>query len=419
MTAVISSLKARKILDSRGKPTIEAEVGVKFEGKTFVGRAAAPSGASRGKYEVADFPEGGVDAALKKIPKILSGITGGDAFDQEKVDRTLHEIDGTPNLSELGGNTTVAISMAAAKAAAAAKGKPLFEYIGGGRELPYPIGNVIGGGKHAGSMAPDIQELIAVSVGAKKVSEAVFSNARVHKKIRELIEKADKTFTGGKGDEGAWAPNLDNYKVLDILSKACKETSDETGIAVRPSMDVAASSLYDEKKGVYNYKREGKIRDAGEQLDFIVELVNNYKIFFLEDPLHEEDFEGFAELTRKVGKKCLVCGDDLFVTNVELIKKGIEVGAANSVLIKPNQIGTLTDTLNAVKLSKESGRAPVVSHRSGETTDETIAHLAVAWGATLIKTGTVGGERIAKLNELIRIEETLGSKARMVKLPFM
>lgn len=418
MRSALKLLRARKILDSRGNPTIEVEVNVETDGQFVVGKAAAPSGASRGVYEVVDFPKGGVDAALEKIPEISSRLSQIDIFDQGGADKLLHEIDGTSNLSKLGGNTTVAISMAIAKSAAAVRGEPLFEYLGdGARELPYPLANVAGGGKHAGPMAPDIQEFQVIPVGAKKVSDAVFVNARVHKKVGKFIEKVDKTFTGGKGDEGAWAPNLDSEKTLELVSRVCEETSAETGIEIRPALDVAASSFYDPEKNIYFYKRAGMRKDPGEQLEYIVRLVDTYGLFYVEDPLHEDDFAGFAELTRKIGKRCLVCGDDLFVTNIERIKRGIETGAANTVLIKPNQIGTLTDTLNAVKLARQNDYSIVVSHRSGETPDETIAHLAVAWSATMIKTGAVGGERIAKLNELIRIEERLGDKARMVKLP--
>jgi enolase len=419
MRATIASLKARKILDSRGNPTIEVEIGVEAEGRVIIGRAAAPSGASRGKHEVVAFPKGGVDAALGKISEIFSKLSGADVFEQERIDAILREIDGTSDLSELGGNTTVAISMASSKAAALVEGKRLFEYLGGDVcELPYPLGNIVGGGKHAGARAPDIQEFQVVPLGAKRVSETIFANVRVHKRTRELVEKVDKTFTGGKGDEGAWAPNLDNEKTLEILTKACEEVSTEIGVEIRPCLDVAASSLYDEEKDAYVYKREGVERDPGEQLEFVVRLVNTYGLFYVEDPLQEEDFAGFAELVRKVGKKCLICGDDLFVTNVERIRRGMEISAANAVLIKPNQIGTLTDALKAVKLTKEHGCVPVLSHRSGETSDETIAHLATGWGCAMIKTGVVGGERTSKLNELIRIEEVLGEKARMARLPF-
>ncbi len=412
----IQSVAARKVLDSRGNPTIEVEVAVEGKRITSVGRAAAPSGASRGKHEVVAFPEGGADAAVKKVREFLTPkLIGASASEQEKIDVLLHELDGTSNFSKIGGNTAVAVSMAVAKAAASALGMPLYKYLGGEQasHLPYPLGNVLGGGAHAGKQAPDIQEFLVVSAGASDFVDAAFANSQVHKKVRAAIETKDKTFTGGKGDEGAWAPNLDNLQAMDVVTQACEQGSDEVGFEVRPSLDVAASSLYDEKKLAYVYEREGKSRDAGEQIDFVIELINTHKLFYVEDPLHEEDFEGFAELTRKVGKDCLICGDDLFVTNVGRLQKGLKVGAANAVLIKPNQIGTLSDTLAAIKLAKKQGYVPVMSHRSGETSDDTIAHLAVAWAAPMIKTGVVGGERVAKLNELIRIEGELGEKAKM------
>ncbi len=419
MKNIISKLKARKILDSRGNPTIEVEVGIAGgKPELIYGRAAAPSGASRGKSEVVDFPDGGVDAAIEKVEKLLPGLTGIDAFDQEKIDITLREMDGTPNLAEIGGNTTVAISMAAAKAAAAAKGLPLFQYLGGERayELPCPLGNIIGGGKHAGRIAPDIQEILVVAVGAKNFLDAFIANTKVHKKVRKLVGQVDKTFTGGKGDEGAWAPNMENEVAIDLVKKACEEIGGEVDFEIKPALDVAASSFYNEEKDNYIYNRDSMTRDRGEQLDFIASLIKKYDLFYVEDPIQEEDFEGFAELTEKFGGDCLICGDDLFVTNVERIAKGIESKSANAVLIKPNQIGTLTDTLRAVELAKKNKYTPVMSHRSGETPDETIAHLTVAWGCPMIKTGVVGGERIAKLNELIRIEEGLSGRARMGRL---
>ncbi|MEM3421074.1 MAG: phosphopyruvate hydratase [Candidatus Hadarchaeum sp.] len=419
MGARISSLKARKILDSRGNPTIEVVVGIRDNGgDLFFGRAAAPSGASKGRLEAVDFPVGGVDKALEKVVEIAPKLSGIDAFDQVKVDETLRELDGTPNLSVLGGNTTVAISMAVAKAAASARKMPLYQHLGGngGFELPYPLGNVIGGGKHAGGYAPDIQEYLVIATGARKTSEAIFINARVHKKVGEMLSEANSSFTRGKSDEGAWSPNICNEGALEFLARACELVSDETGVEVRPALDVAASSFYDSEKDLYVYKREAVTRDRGEQLDFILGLIEKFKLFFVEDPLHEGDFEGFAELTKKVGNECLICGDDIFVTNVERIEIGIRSKAANAIIIKPNQIGTLTDTFKAVELARRNKYVPVISHRSGETTDETIAHLAVAWHCPMIKTGVVGGERIAKLNELIRIEEELENKARMSRL---
>ncbi|BDZ71379.1 hypothetical protein GCM10025861_18960 [Methanobacterium petrolearium] len=301
----------------------------------------------------------------------------------------------------------MAISLAVAKAAASSHDIPLYLFLGGKlkNEIPYPLGNMINGGAHAGKNAPDIQEFLVVPVGAQNISEAVFANSSVHKRIGELIKVKDTRFTGGKGDEGGWAPNLSNYDALNIQSRACEEISDETGINVRPSLDLAPSALWDGSK--YVYSREGVSRDTGEQIEFIEEIIDTYKMFFVEDPLREDDFEGFSELTRKVGDKCIICGDDIFVTNSNILSEGIARGAANAIIIKPNQIGTLSDTYQTVQLAKNNNYIPVVSHRSGETTDETIAHLAVAFGAPLIKTGAIGGERIAKLNELIRIEEQM------------
>ena len=416
----IGGLTARKILDSRGSPTIEVEMVVHdaHGTKLAVAKAAAPSGASKGKHEVIAFPEGGVDVAIEKIERLAPDLKGVDLFEQEKADAHLRRLDGTPDLRKLGGNTTVVVSMAFAKAAASVKGVRLFRYLGGpgALELPYPLGNMVGGGKHARRGAPDIQEFLALPVGARKFSEAVFANVRVHKRVGDLIEVKDKTFTGGRGDEGAWAPNLDNSTALGLVAQACEVVGDEVGFQIRPALDVAASSFYDEREGKYFYKRDGKSVDGGEQIDLITDLIKTYKLSYVEDPLHEEDFDGFAELTQKVGNRCLICGDDLFVTNVRRVLRGIKAGAANAVLIKPNQIGTLTDAFKAVELAKGNNYTPVMSHRSGETHDETIAHLAVAWGCPMIKTGVVGGERVAKLNELMRIEGELGEKARMGKI---
>ena len=418
MQAVIKSIIPRRVLDSRGDPTIEIEVVVRGNRGANVGfgRAAAPSGVSKGKHESIAYPKGGVEVSIKKVRGLIAPkLIGVAASEQEKIDRMLHELDGTSNFSKIGGNAAVAVSMAVARAAASALGKPLYRYLGGGRaiQLPYPLGNVLGGGAHAGKMAPDIQEFISIPVGAKRFTDAAFANAQVYNKVKTLIEAKDTTFTGGKGDEVAWAPNLNNLDALEVVALACEEVAGEVGFEVRPALDVASSSLYDAKKQRYVYERGGVNRDGGEQIDFILELIETYKLLYVEDPLHEEDFDGFAELTRKAGKRCLICGDDLFVTNVRRIQKGLKAGAANAVLIKPNQIGTLSDTLAAVKLAKKHDYVTVVSHRSGETPDETIAHLAVAWGCPLIKTGVAGGERVAKLNELIRIEEELGKEAKM------
>lgn len=404
MDSIIEDVRVRKILDSRGNPTVEVDV-LTWNG---FGRAAAPSGASTGVREVTAFPEGGVDKIISEVEDVISSeLIGMDAEDLNDIDMVLKEIDGTDNLSSLGGNTIVAVSMATAKAAAASYNLPLYKFLGGitKNEIPYPLGNMINGGAHAGKNAPDIQEFLVLPVGAESITEAVFANSSVHKKIGSLIKAKDSTFTGGKGDEGGWAPNLTNEEALSIQAKACEEVGDELGIEIRPCLDMAASEMWDGSK--YVYEREGVSRDIGEQIDFVEEIIDTYNMFYVEDPIQEGDFEAFAELTRKVGNKCLICGDDLFVTNAEILQEGIDLGAANSIIIKPNQIGTLSDTYATVKLAKANGYIPVVSHRSGETTDETIAHLAVGFASPIIKTGALGGERIAKLNELIRIEEEM------------
>ena len=410
MDSIIEDVQVRKILDSRGNPTIEVDV-LTWNG---FGRAAAPSGASTGSREVVSFPEGGVDLVVREMEEfIASELIGMDAEDITTIDEVLREIDGTDNLAAIGGNTTVAVSMAVAKAAAKSYNMPLYKYIGGNlvNELPFPLGNMMNGGAHAGINAPDIQEFLVVPIGATSVVEGIFANAAVHKRLKELIQTKDPNFTGGKGDEGGWVPNITNDSALEIQAKACEEVGDELGIEIRPSLDMAASELWNANEQKYVYAQDGVKRDTGDQIDFVKDIIDTYKMFYVEDPFDESDFDGFSQLTSKVGDKCLICGDDLFVTNKELLAKGIEKKAANAIIIKPNQIGSLSETHATVKLAKENDILPVVSHRSGETTDETIAHLAVGFQAPMIKTGAIGGERIAKLNELIRIEEEMSNPA--------
>ena len=413
MDSVIEDVRVRKILDSRGNPTLEVDV-ITWNG---FGRAAAPSGASTGSREVVAFPEGGVDKIIGEVEDIISSeLIGMDAEDLQDIDMVLKEIDGTENLSSIGGNTTVAVSMAVAKAAASSYNMPLYKFLGGNMktEIPYPLGNMINGGAHAGKHAPDIQEFLIVPVGASNITEAVFANSNVHKRLKELIQAKDKSFTGGKGDEGGWAPNITNYDALDMQAKACEEVGDEMGIKISPSLDMAASEMWDASQEKYIYAQEDIARDTGEQIEFVKEIIETYHMFYVEDPLDEADFTGLSELTAKIGDKCLICGDDIFVTNKQILQEGIDQKSGNAIIIKPNQIGTLTDTYETVKLAKENQYVPVVSHRSGETTDDTIAHLAVAFSAPLIKTGALGGERIAKLNELIRIEEEISNPAMAI-----
>jgi len=411
MSTVIEDIMARKIFDSRGEETLEVDV-VSAAG---FGRASAPSGASKGKAEVVSYPEGGVDQAIKKLEElIIPELIGMDADEQEEIDILLHEIDGTKDFRNVGGNTAFAVSLATAEAAATSYGIPLFQHLAGhlANELPYPLGNVLGGGKHVSGKAPDIQEYLVIPLKAPTFLDAAKANILVHQKVGSFLKKVDKDFTGGRGDEGAWVSNMKSEEALGIVVKACKEVSKELGLECRAGLDMAASTLWRQEEKCYAYTRDGTKRDSGEQLDFVLHLINDYELAYVEDPFHEEDYKSFAELTKKV-KKCLICGDDLFATNRERLARGIKVCAANAIIIKMNQVGTLTDAWETTKVAKKARYIPVMSHRSGETNDTHLAHLAVAFQCPVIKTGVLPGERVAKINELIRIEETLGNRAKM------
>ncbi|MEM4576654.1 MAG: phosphopyruvate hydratase [Candidatus Nezhaarchaeales archaeon] len=412
---IIENVYARKVYDSRGNPTIEVEV-VTTDG---FGRASIPSGASTGTTEVVSFPRG-VDEAVNFVNDILAQrIIGMDAVDQVAIDSLLHEIDGTDNFSNIGGAVALAVSIAVAKAAASSFGLPLFQYIGGvfATEIPYPLGNVIGGGKHAGDRAPNIQELLLIPVGARSYREALEVCVKVHREVIKYLRNADKYFAGGRGDEGAWAANISDEDALQVLSDASCKVADEVGCKIVLGVDVAASSMWIPERKAYFLRREGKVRDREEQINYVIELVEKYDLRYVEDPVHEEDFEGFSMLVKSLGHRALICGDDLFTTNVVRIKRGLELKAANAIIIKPNQVGTLTDTYKALRTARAGGLTPIVSHRSGETEDTFISHLAVGLKCPIIKAGILGGERIAKHNELIRIEEILENVKSMAEPP--
>lgn len=397
----IQKVLIRKIIDSRGEPTVEIDV---FDKDGF-GRASAPSGASRGRHEVPPYSSKGIDHDIETFRReIAPKLAGMDCTNQTAVDHTLHELDGTDDFSRIGGNIAIATSLAVAKAAANAKKMPLFRYLLKGTKatVPLPLGNVIGGGLHT-IRGPDIQEFLSLSTSSN-VSKNVFANALVHSKIREKLISQLPNESLGRGDEGAWAARLSDEEAIEILVETCDEVTNETGVRCKPALDMAASQLY--KKGKYRYKEGALLPD--DQIDFVADLVSVYDLALVEDPLQEEDFHGFSRLTEMVGDRCLIVGDDLFVTNVKRLQKGIEEKAANAVLVKPNQIGTLTETREVVETAHNSGYKTVISHRSGETTDAAISHLGVAFGCYAIKCGAVSGERIAKLNELIRIKEEIG-----------
>ena len=415
MSSIIEDLIARKIFNNRGEETIEVDV---ITASGF-GRASAPAGKSRGKSEVVYYPQGGVDSAIKKVDDLVTPeLAGLNADFQEEIDSTLHEVDGTTDFKNIGGNAAFAISLANAEAAANSHSLLLFQFLGGNAAttMPYPLGNCISGGAHArGGKTPSIQEYLALPHGAESFLEAQTANTQIHKKIENTLKKKSSTFTGGKSDEGAWIANIDTDEAFEVIAKACEEVGNELDFECGFGIDVAASSFWKPKEEKYVYEMEGKKIDTAEQLEYMLELIEKYHLAYVEDPFNEEDFDSFAELTRKA-KNCLICGDDLFTTNTERLNNGIKINAGNAIIIKVNQIGTLTDATETIETAQRHGYEAVVSHRSGDTCDWHIAHLAVAYNCPLIKTGVVEGARIAKLNELIWIEHFLGSRAKMADL---
>lgn len=405
----IEQIKARKILNSRGQVTIEIDIRTD-KGK---GRGSAPSGASTGEKEVQAMPrstEETISIANGLVAEKLKGLEINKFDDLEKVEKKLKEIDNTENLSKIGGNLIIALEFAILHALADSVGKPLWKAINPkAQHLPRPLGNCVGGGAHAGTNSPDIQEFLLLSLDAENYKEALFANTKIHRLMKEELQKIDKEFTGGKTDEGAWTPNITNLEILDHLFKISRQVAKEAGVKVRLGLDVASSELWDGENYVYKKylpeKKEKKL-SREEQIQFVIDMIEKYDLCYVEDPLEENDFEGFAQIKR-AANNCLICGDDLTVTNPEVLKKAIEHESINAIIVKPNQIGSLIKTREVVELAKKNKITPVISHRSGETTDDTIAHLAVAFDIPVIKCGIVGGERLAKLNELLRIEEVI------------
>ena len=393
---IIKDINLRKIIDSRGNPTVEADI-VTNEG---FGRAAAPAGASTGTFEAQAWPKNNVDLGISNAKEnVIPSLIGIPSNDQETFDETIRDKDGTKNLQNVGGNIAVALSLACAKAAADSKNIPLFEHVSKTKSysIPAPMSNVLGGGAHAIG-GTDIQEYLVTSFD-NDVNTAIETNAAVHKEVAKILKEKFPNIALGKGDEGAWVAPLENVEALELVTKAVDNVQKETGVEVRTGLDVAASEFY--KNGNYVYKEQTLTPE--EQVDFMLGLIEEYDLHSVEDPLDQNDFESWASLTDQTDS--LIIGDDLYVTNSERLKEGIEKKSTNSILIKPNQIGTLTDTIKAVEMAKGAEMATVISHRSGETTDTSIAHLGVAFESHAIKTGIMGGERIAKLNELVRISE--------------
>jgi len=418
-STTIKEIEARVVFDSRGKKTIEVDVRT----QSGFGRAAAPSGASRGVWEVQSYPEGGVDEAPKKVAELIAPkVVGLDSNIQGDIDRVLHEVDDTENFSTVGGNTAYAVSIASAIAAASSKEIPLHRQMSSHLtgELPHPLGNVVGGGMHAKGGKTDIQEFLVLPVRADSFFAAANANIKVHGEVARLLEDAGKPLSG-KGDEGAWVAALSTEEAIEALSESCRAVSDETGVEVKVGLDMAASTMWSEDEKAYLYGRDGKKLNEGEQIEFVLSLIKTYGLIYVEDPFREDAFQAFAELTRKA-KRCFICGDDLYTTNIRRLRIGLKQNSANSIIIKPNQVGTLTDALNTVEEAKKAGYGIVVSHRSGEVTGWELAHIALGFGAHMIKTGVVGGERIAKINELTRIEQQLKKQkhpSRLISLPLI
>ncbi len=414
----IDHIQAREILDSRGNPTVEADVTLVGG---VMGRAAVPSGASTGEHEAVELRDGdpkrfggkGVLTAVHNVNEVIAGeLKGKDALDQPAIDHALIELDGSPNKSKLGANALLAVSLATARAAAGYRKLPLYRYLGGAeaRTLPVPMMNIINGGAHADNNV-DFQEFMIVPVGAEKFSEALRMGAEIFHTLKSVLKK--KGYATSVGDEGGFAPNLkSNEEAIETILEAIAQSGYQTGADVLLALDPAASEFFD--GGSYVFKKSDGRKLSGEQMiSFWKDWADKYPIVSIEDGMAENDWQGWKGLTDSIGQRVQLVGDDLFVTNTRFLRKGIELGVANSILIKVNQIGTLTETLACIEMAKSDGRTAVISHRSGETEDAFIADLAVATNAGQIKTGSLSrSDRIAKYNQLLRIEEELGDAAR-------
>lgn len=417
--SVIVDIRAREILDSRGNPTVEVEV---LTENGIMGRAAVPSGASTGKYEAVELRDkdksrflgrGVLNACNNIDDKIREALIGEDVFEQRYIDDIMIELDGTENKSLLGANAILGVSMAVAKAAAEESGQSLYRYVGGvnAHVMPVPMMNILNGGSHADNSI-DFQEFMIMPLGADLFSEGLRMGVEVFHHLKTVLKS--KGYSTNVGDEGGFAPNIkSNEEAIEIVLKAIESAGYKPGIDIMIAMDAAASEFYNEEEKLYHFhKSGGKKLSSDEMVDYWASWVDKYPIFSIEDGLHEDDWSGWSKMTKALGNRIQIVGDDLFVTNTKRLQKGIETEAANSILIKVNQIGSITETIDAVNLATRNGFTSVMSHRSGETEDTTIADLAVALNTGQIKTGSASrSDRIAKYNQLLRIEEELGDSA--------
>jgi enolase len=397
----ITSIEGRVLFNSRGSKTIEVDI--KSDNK-FLGRVCAPSGASVGKYEAASFPNGGPEESLKILTQNSQKFIGLDSSDLKTIHHTLKSLDNTNNYSTIGGALAFAVTIASMESASKSLEQPLFKTLSQDSDVrcPFPLGNILGGGAHAGPGTPDIQEILICATGSKTIENAIETNLAVHKELRKVLEKEDPNFTNGRGDEGGWAPKLENQKALEVSVKACENLGFTLGKEVSLGVDFASSTQWNEEKEKYLYDRAGFENSTGEQIDFAADIIDKFKLIYAEDAVHEEAFEDMAELTAKF-PNTLVTGDDLTVTSKDILTKAISVKACNAAILKVNQAGSLFDALEFANVANQNNIKLITSHRSGESTDSQISHIGIATKSKMLKVGVVGGERVAKLNELLRL----------------
>ena len=400
---IITDIKARMIFNSRGGKTIEVDI---ISDDKFLGRASSPSGASVGKHEAQSFKENSLEKSLEELNKNLSKFIGIESQDPRATYDILKNIDNSANYSKIGGSVAYAISLASVESASKALDIPLFKLLkpSGDYKFPYPLGNILGGGSHAGPGTPDIQEYLICPIGASNIIEAIEINIKVHTQLKTILEKLDNNFTYGRGDEGAWAPNLNNDQALEVVEKAVSDSGYDSGKDVAIGIDFASSSFWNEKNKSYEYLRQGLVRSPNEQIDFVNNLIDKYHLIYVEDPVHEEDFEGIS-IINKNNPECLITGDDMLVTNKNRVKESMKYKSCSGAILKVNQAGSLYDALEFANECNKNHIKLITSHRSGESIDSHISEIAIATSSKLLKTGVIGGERVAKLNQLVRLVE--------------
>ena len=401
--AKITSIEGRILYNSRGSKTVEVDV---TSDNNFLGRVCAPSGASVGKYEAVSFLNGKPEESLRILNENSEKFIGLESSDLKQIHDILKKIDNTENYSGIGGALAFAVTIASMESAAKASNQPLFQTLSSESsfKFPFPLGNILGGGAHAGPGTPDIQEILICATGSKTIEDAIKTNLAVHKELQKILLKEDPNFTNGRGDEGGWAPKLKNHEALEVSAKACENLGYTLGKEVSLGVDFASSTQWNEEKQKYVYDRAGFENSTGEQIDFAADIIDKFKLIYAEDAVHEEAFDDMSELTSKF-PNTLVTGDDLTVTNKNILAKAIEKKSCNAAILKVNQAGSLFDALEFADLANQNNIRLITSHRSGESTDSQISHIGLATKSKMLKVGVVGGERVAKLNELLRLSE--------------